>query len=76
MMKATNTNSGNTNLATGFKALSLLLIGLVVLALAAAALPIIIPLLWLLVVIGGGVGIIIGAVWLLGFIVNLFKRNK
>lgn len=76
MMKATNTNNCNTNLATGVKALSILIIGLVGLALAAAALPIILPLLWVLVVVGAGIGVIVSAVWLLGLVVNLFKRNK
>jgi hypothetical protein len=76
MMKANKTGSCDANLATGVKAASILLIGLVGLALAAAALPIILPLLWMLVVVGSGIGVIVGAVWLLGFIVNLFKRNK
>jgi len=75
MMKATNNNNCTSNLGTGVKAFSMILIGLCALALAAASLPIILPLLWMFLVMAGGIGVVLGFVWLLGFVVNLCKRK-
>jgi len=76
MMKSVNNNNCTSNLGTGVKAFTMILIGLIVLALAAAALPIILPLLWMLVVMSAGIGVVVGVIWLLGFVVNLCKRKR
>ena len=66
--------NSKSNFTVGMKASTMVVIVALGLILLTMALPIILPLLWVVVAIAAGVGMIIGFVCLLGCIINFFKR--
>jgi len=67
--------NSKSNFAVGMKVSTIIILGALSLILMTMALPIILPVLWLIVIIAAGVGSIIGLICLLGWVVNLFKRK-
>ena len=62
------------NFGTGLGALTTIVLVLLPLSVFVAALPFIIPMLLSVIVIAAGIGMIVGMVCLLGWVINLFKK--
>ena len=79
MMKADKNNKNvalDSNFSTGAKALLAIVVGVVGVSLLIAALPIILPLLWIGLILVAGLAVLWGVIELLGFGINTIKKCK